>query len=231
MKIALCDDSSIFRNDVRTKVEKYFNSLDLVIDEYESGESLLKALQILSYDLLILDIEMGGIDGLETAKEIRHRGSDMPIILLTSHTEFAMDGYEMGVFRFLAKPVDEGKLYKALDDIAEKMSDERKVMLRIDGEDKMVRVNDILYITASNVYIDVVTKSETLVVRKKMKDMVEELPKELFIQIHRSSVVNVSYVKSVSTGDVVMSDGKKLSAAKPKLMELKSRLMSSMRNR
>jgi DNA-binding LytR/AlgR family response regulator len=231
MKIALCDDSSIFRNDVRTKVERYFNSLDLVIDEYESGESLLKALQILSYDLLILDIEMGGIDGLETAKEIRHRGSDMPIILLTSHTEFAMDGYEMGVFRFLAKPVDEGKLYKALDDIAEKMSDERRIMLRIDGEDKMVRVNDILYITASNVYLDVVTKSETLVVRKKMKDIVEELPEEMFIQIHRSSVVNVSYVKSVSTGDVLMSDGKKLSAAKPKIAELKTRLMSSMRSR
>nr|MCR5225859.1 response regulator [Eubacterium sp.] len=68
MRVALCDDSNIFRNDVKNKVEAYFNSLDLMIYEYESGESLLKALQILSFDLLILDIEMGGIDGLETAK-------------------------------------------------------------------------------------------------------------------------------------------------------------------
>jgi two-component system LytT family response regulator len=231
MKIALCDDSSIFRRDVRTKVEGYFNSLDLVIDEYESGESLLKALQILSYDLLILDIEMNGIDGLETAREIRSSGSDMPIILLTSHTEFAMDGYEMGVFRFLAKPVNEEKLYKALDDIVSRMSDDKKIMLRIDGEDRMISVSSIMYITASNVYLDVVMKDETLVVRKKLKDIMEELPEELFVQIHRSSIVNVSYVASVSTGDVVMQDGKKLSATKQKIAELKSYLMKSMRSR
>ncbi len=231
MKIALCDDSSIFRRDVRTKVEGYFNSLDLVIDEYESGESLLKTLQILSYDLLILDIEMNGIDGLETAREIRSSGSDMPIILLTSHTEFAMDGYEMGVFRFLAKPVNEEKLYKALDDIVSRMSDDKKIMLRIDGEDRMISVSSIMYITASNVYLDVVMKDGTLVVRKKLKDIMEELPEELFVQIHRSSIVNVSYVASISAGDVVMHDGKKLSATKQKIAELKSYLMKSMRSR
>ena len=231
MKIALCDDSSIFRNDVCTKVEGYFNSLDLVIDEYESGEALLKVLQSMTYDLLVLDIEMGGIDGLETAKRIRQNGSDMPIILLTSHTEFAMDGYEMGVFRFLAKPVDETKLYKALDDIVEKMSDDKRIMLRIDGEDKMIRVNDIMYITASNVYLDIVMKDETLVVRKKLKEILEELPNEKFVQIHRSSIVNIGYVSSVATGNVVMRDGQKLSATKQKIAELKAHLMKSMRSR
>jgi two-component system LytT family response regulator len=155
----------------------------------------------------------------------------MPIILLTSHTEFAMDGYEMGVFRFLAKPVNEEKLYKALDDIVSRMSDDKKIMLRIDGEDRMISVSSIMYITASNVYLDVVMKDETLVVRKKLKDIMEELPEELFVQIHRSSIVNVSYVASVSTGDVVMQDGKKLSATKQKIAELKSYLMKSMRSR
>ena len=144
MRVALCDDSNIFRNDAKNKVEAYFNSLDLMIYEYESGESLLKALQILSFDLLILDIEMGGIDGLETAKRIRESGSDMPIILLTSHTEFAMDGYELGVYRFLSKPVQEDKLYDALDSIIQKLGDEKKVMLRADGEDILVKGHVIL---------------------------------------------------------------------------------------
>ena len=231
MRVALCDDSNIFRNDVKNKVEAYFNSLDLMIYEYESGESLLKALQILSFDLLILDIEMGGIDGLETAKRIRESGSDMPIILLTSHTEFAMDGYELGVYRFLSKPVQEGKLYDALDSIIKKLGDEKKVMLRVDGEDILVKVNDIMYISASNVYLDVVTKDRTFLIRKKLKDMLSELPGDIFLQVHRSNIVNVNYVKSITNAEVVMQNGKKISATKQKAADLKMLLMKGMRGR
>lgn len=231
MRVALCDDSNIFRNDVKNKVEAYFNSLDLMIYEYESGESLLKALQILSFDLLILDIEMGGIDGLETAKRIRESGSDMPIILLTSHTEFAMDGYELGVYRFLSKPVQEGKLYDALDSIIQKLGDEKKVMLRADGDDILVKVNDIMYISASNVYLDVVTKDRTFLIRKKLKDMLSELPGDIFLQVHRSNIVNVNYVKSITNAEVVMQDGKKISATKQKAADLKMLLMKGMRGR
>ena len=231
MKIALCDDSSIFRNDVRVKVEAYFNSLDIIIDEYESGESLLKALQILSYDLLILDIEMGGIDGIETAKRIRNGGSDMPIILLTSHTEFAMDGYELGVYRFLAKPVQEEKLFSALDQLIQKMGEEQKVMLRVDGDDIIVKVNDIMYVSASNVYLDVVTKDKTYLIRKKLKDLMKELPEDMFIQVHRSNIVNVNYVKSINNGAVVMQDGENISATKQKASDLKMLLMKGMRGR
>ena len=231
MKLALCDDNSIFRNDVRVKVEAYFNSLDIIIDEYESGESLLKALQILSYDLLILDIEMGGIDGLETAKRIREGGSDMPIILLTSHTEFAMDGYELGVYRFLAKPVQEAKLFSALDQLVQKMGDEQKVMLRVDGDDIIVKANDIMYITASNVYLDVVTKDKTYVIRKKLKDMLKELPEDIFMQVHRSNIVNVNYVKSINNSTIVMQDGENISATKQKAADVKMLLMKGMRGR
>ena len=231
MRVALCDDSNIFRNDIKNKVEAYFNSLDLMIYEYESGECLLKALQILSFDLLILDIEMGGIDGLETAKRIRESGSDMPIILLTSHTEFAMDGYELGVYRFLSKPVQEGKLYNALDSIIQKLGDEKKVMLRADGEDILVKVNDIMYISASNVYLDVVTKDRTFLIRKKLKDMLSELPGDIFLQVHRSNIVNVNYVKSITNAEVVMQDGKKISATKQKAADLKMLLMKGMRGR
>jgi two-component system LytT family response regulator len=231
MKIALCDDNSIFRNDVRVKVEAYFNSLDIIIDEYESGESLLKALQILSYDLLVLDIEMGGIDGLETAKRIRDGGSDMPIILLTSHTEFAMDGYELGVYRFLAKPVQEDKLFGALDQLVQKMGDEQKVMLRVDGEDIIVKTNDIMYITASNVYLDVVTKDKTYLIRKKLKDMLKELPEDIFMQVHRSNIVNVNYVKSINNTTIVMQDGENISATKQKAADVKMLLMKGMRGR
>lgn len=231
MRVALCDDSNIFRNDVKNKVEAYFNSLDLMIYEYESGESLLKALQILSFDLLILDIEMGGIDGLETAKRIRESGSDMPIILLTSHTEFAMDGYELGVYRFLSKPVQEGKLYDALDSIIQKLGDEKKVMLRVDGEDILVKVNDIMYISASNVYLDVVTKDRIFLIRKKLKDMLSELPGDIFLQVHRSNIVNVNHVKSITNAEVVMQNGKKISATKQKAADLKMLLMKGMRGR
>lgn len=84
MKIAVCDDNAVFRSNIKTEVEHYFQSLDVLVYEYDSGESLLKAKKGTTFDLILLDIEMDGIDGLETARHIREEDTQVLIVLLTS---------------------------------------------------------------------------------------------------------------------------------------------------
>lgn len=130
MKIALCDDNAVFRSKAKTEVEHYFQSLDVLVCEYNSGESLLKAMKNTTFDFIILDIEMDGIDGLETARHIRKDDTQVPIVLLTSHTEFALEGYEVNAFRFLTKPLEREKLVKTLADVEKQIFSKEQIFGR-----------------------------------------------------------------------------------------------------
>ena len=90
------------------------------------------------------------LDGMSTAVKLRELDIDIPVIFLTSHTEMAMDGYEVSAFRFLGKPVDEDKLNKTLSDLKEKLVGGKHIVIRYDGEDIVVPVDDIVYIEVIN---------------------------------------------------------------------------------
>ena len=137
MKIAVCDDNAVFRSSVKTEIEQYFQSLDVLVCEYDSGESLLKAMKGITFDLILLDIEMDGIDGLETARCIRKDDTQVPIVLLTSHTEFALEGYEVNAFRFLPKPLEHEKLVKMLADVEKQIFSKSNLLIGVKKDGTM----------------------------------------------------------------------------------------------
>ena len=111
MRIAICDDEKILQEQLKVEIEGYFNSLDIMTVCFNSGEALLVDFEKNQYDIVFLDIEMNGLNGLQTAKYLHEKKKDLPIVLVTSHTELAMEGYEVQAFRFLGKPIDRNKLY------------------------------------------------------------------------------------------------------------------------
>lgn len=207
MKIAICDDNSIFRKEVKQEIESYFQSLDVLLYDFSSGEELLSKIENIEFDLFFLDIEMAGIDGLETAKKIREREKEVPVILLTSHTELAMEGYEVQAFRFLGKPLNRQKLYDALDTIMSQIHSDEKIAVMVDGSQKFISCQNIMYIKSENVYLNLVTKDATYLIRQKMKEQIAQLPEELFFSVHRSYVVNLMFVDGFDGKEVKMSDG------------------------
>lgn len=108
MKIAVCDDDLIFQRQIKEELDRYYRSLDVLIEVFSSGESLLEAVCADPYGFfcVFMDIEMPGIDGMETTRRLRKLNRNLPVIFLTSHRDLAMDGYELNAFRFLAKPVE-----------------------------------------------------------------------------------------------------------------------------
>ena len=206
MKIAVCDDNAVFRSNIKTEVEHYFQSLDVLVYEYDSGESLLKAKKGTTFDLILLDIEMDGIDGLETARHIREADTQVLIVLLTSHTEYALEGYEINAFRFLAKPLDHEKMVKMLVDVEKQIFSKERISVLVDGMEHYISEQEIRYVKSENVYIRIVTGKKSYLVRKTLKEQMKELASPFWFQVHRSYLINLNYVVSFDGKNVILTD-------------------------
>lgn len=108
MHIAIVDDLESDRRSLGDLLERYFESvgMNLAMDVYESGEAFLQRTTDSEYDLVFLDIFMKELTGMEVARQMAADGSRCPVIFLTTSMDYALEGYEVGAFRYLLKPVD-----------------------------------------------------------------------------------------------------------------------------
>ena len=231
MKIAICDDEKIMQEYLKKEIDFYFQSLDVLTLCYGSGEELLADCEKKQYDIVFLDIEMRGLNGLQVAKRLHAWKKDLPIVIVTTHTELAMEGYEGQAFRFLAKPVAREKLHAALKAVEEQLHNDEKILIVSDGLQRYIPCKSVCYIKCENVYLDIATINERYLVRQKLKEFMEELPEELFFQVHRSFVVNLSFVESFDGANVYMEDGTKIPVSKAKRDVFKSAMIHYMKGR
>lgn len=214
MKIMICDDEKYIRDDLKKRLEEYYNSMDVLVLPVSSGEELLKIVERERGDVfcIFLDIEMEGMDGLETARRLRAEYPALPILLLTSHTELALEGYEVQAFRFLAKPLRQEKLVEALRAVERTAGKQEQHKLRVVTGEREIYVDcrDIFYVKSENVYLNIVTTEQTFLMRGKLKELYTSLPENLFFQIHRSYIVNLSHIRSFDGKKLIMEDGGQL---------------------
>ena len=143
MKIMICDDEIYIRDTLKQRLKEYYSSLDVLILSASSGEELLRLVEREQGDVfcIFLDIEMEGMDGLETARRLRAEYPALPILLLTSHTELALEGYEVQAFRFLAKPLRQEKLVEALRAVEKSVRTADTHKLRVAAGDRELYVD------------------------------------------------------------------------------------------
>lgn len=105
MKIAICDDDLVLNRKLHQFIFETYHDIDLRIDEYRSGEEFLQKISTskLTYDLLLLDIEMDKVNGITVAKELKQLSPKTFVVFITSHDEFATVGYEVSAFRYLIR--------------------------------------------------------------------------------------------------------------------------------
>ena len=159
MRIAVCDDEERFLNDIRGHIYRICNSMDIVVDCFSGGKSLIKAFEKKGYDVAFLDIEMPEMDGIVLARKLRELSRDLNIVFLTGHVEYALEGYEVNALRYLTKPVREDKLKEVLRYVSGKLTGSRRIKVRLDGEDTFIDVGDIIYLEAQNQYIMIYTRN------------------------------------------------------------------------
>lgn len=214
MKIIVCDDEKYICEDLEKRLREYYKSLDVLILSVSSGEELLQMMEREPEEVacIFLDIEMKGMDGLETARRLRAEYPDLPVLLLTSHTELAMEGYEVQAFRFLAKPLQQVKFMEALQAMerSSRAAGRRKLCVPAGDREIYLDCQEIFYIKSENVYLSIVTEQENYLMRGRLKELSVSLPENSFFQIHRSYIVNLSHIRSFDGKNVLMEDGGKL---------------------
>lgn len=208
-KIAICDDADADRRYVSDMVKSWADHAGHTVhtDTFSSAESFLfHYAEESDYDILLLDIEMGAMDGVTMAKQLRKENDTVQIIFITGYSDYISEGYEVAALHYLVKPVKKEKLFSVLDRAAEKLWRNEKVLnFEVGGEMVRVPIYQIRYAEVFGNYVTVHAASDI-----HIKMTLGEIEKQLddrFYRVGRSAVVNLTQISRVTRTEIVLADG------------------------
>ncbi len=208
-KLAILDDRASDAAYIRTLAEAWAEKAgaQAEIRLFPSAEAFLFCYETeKDFDILLLDIEMGGMDGVTMARQVRRDNESVQIIFITGYTDYIAEGYDVQALHYLVKPVNDGKLFSVLDRAAEKLrKNERCLTLKTADGIMRVPLYEIRWIEVLANYVTVHGKEEV-----KVKRTLGEIEKELdenFFRIGRSFIVNLTMIRKVTRTQVHLSSG------------------------
>ena len=162
------------------------------------------------WDILLLDIEMGAMDGVSLAKRIRQDNEAVQIVFITGFADYISEGYEVSALHYLMKPVKQDKLFAVLDRaVAAIRKSQRVILLPLGGETLRLPVSHVQYVEAFSHAVAIVTETETMQVKMPISE-IEKLLGDGFIRSHRSYLVGLKHIARLSKTDVILDNGKTL---------------------
>ncbi|MCM1026434.1 MAG: LytTR family DNA-binding domain-containing protein [Roseburia sp.] len=206
--ICICDDSPEERASVSALVREWSrqSGTDVSVSEFPSAEAFLFEYEDLAPDIVLLDIEMPGMNGVELAKRLRAVNKLIQIIFITGFSDYIAEGYEVAALHYLLKPVSAEKLFSTLNRALEKQeTDGRKIVLETAVETVLLPIYEIRYIEAMKNYITVYAE-DAYTVRKTLKEMEGELDGR-FLRVGRSYIVNLRFVSRVTRKEIFLRGG------------------------
>ncbi len=227
IRIAICDDNkeTLVQNEMLIK--KCLKELNVLasIDTYLSGEFLQFDVQENKFfDLLLLDIEMPRKSGMDIAREIRKISPDSLIIFITSHSEYAIDSFELSVFRYIPKDAIKSKLFLAVKDALTyiELQKDRMYVISTPTRYEKIPYNTILYLQKDGKYTLFTTDRGETQIRKTLSKVYSELDQGQFVYIDRGCIVNLLLIMRLDDKEVIMKNGVALPISKKRLKELKT---------
>lgn len=226
MKVAVCDDEKIFREEIASLLKSYQNErkTDVFIDFFQNGDELLAAKY--SYDVIFMDYQLGGMDGIETCRCLRESNKDSVIIFISAYPAAALDSFEVNTFRFLAKPVNKDKLFKALDDYVYSIDYDSMLILNTHDGKWSAKTSDIIYLEAAGKHTFVRTTTETYEVHNNLKTIESMLPQAKFSRCHKAFVVGFAHIRNHSNTEILLDNGEKAYIGKRYLKQFKEGFQS-----
>ena len=213
IKCIITDDEPIARKGLKSYIEK-IDFLSLV-GECEDAIQLNTALKTLQPDLVFLDIEMPEITGIDLLSSL----VDPPkIVIVSAYEQYALKGYELNVADYLLKPVSFERFLKSANKIHELIEKEQKtesdyIFVKSDKQLKKIFLKEILLIESMENYVVIYTEKSKEVVYNTLKQIQQSLPCEIFLQVHRSYIVNINHIKAIE-GNQLNIDGHKIPIAR-----------------
>jgi len=200
-------------------LEKFINTFPM-LDLVGTCDNALETITFLhntEVDLLFLDINMPELSGLDMLKTL----SNPPkVILTTAYSEYALESYEYGVVDYLLKPIKLERFVKAVNKVVEMIqvkstktdkekTDSKNLFVKVDNTSYQLNYADILYVEAYGNYLKIHTANKSYIIRETMQNIENKLAGPVFIRVHKSYIVNVSFIEKI-TGNVIYLTGKEI---------------------
>ena len=224
LNLAICDDDT---NDIaimKKNILQYTIESDnnIVVSSYFSASDLLSDYKNHLYQIVLLDIEMPDINGMELARQLRDMDDDLLIVFTTSYPEYMHESFEFQPFQFITKPVDYTAIYKLFNNIIKKLYRNSKsiVIIDTDGEKNFVPLNDLLYISSM--------KENKLHLRYQLTDraLISKAEKRLsshgFVSPSRGFLVNLHLIRSINSTRLLLNNGFELPISRRRSKELQN---------
>ena len=226
LKIAVCDDEKYFGNKIKELLEGYLSERGLTGDIrlFLSGkEFLLRKEEIISYDIVFLDINMSETDGIQTAMGIRSFHSETEIVFVTACINYALEGYKVNAIRYIMKDTLEAAVPECMDAILKKRQLKQVAFPFMEGEKKLYTDN-ILYVESRR-HKAVFTCLEETALQYQIYDKLDYIEEQLtgygFLRIQKSYLVNMKHIKKISNYTVWLDTGEELPVPRLKFQAVK----------
>ena len=221
MLVAICDDDVFFQKELQSVLFSFKAERRLHIDVYlyGSGEALLSDRK--KFDMVFLDYQMPGIDGMETAKELRKRNLTCSIVFVTSYPEFVFKSFEVQPYRFLCKPVAEEIITTLMTGFIREQKLLAPVTVLTDDGQVIIPSKDILYVEGDGKYCVIRTASKTYHCSKTLTQIHDMLPQHCFYRSHKSYVINLYGIGTFDNSKVTLTNGEVAKIGRSKAGEFK----------
>ena len=235
IRIAICEDEKIFRDNLIRLITEYFEEkgIEYFIDDFLRGEDLLKV-SLEQYDIFCLDVAIqDGMSGIEVAKKIREKVHKSDIIFTTSHQEEAYKAFEVNTLRYLLKPVQRDELAEVLDLALKRKEERESQVLVLNQGQKFIQIPlvDILYFETLDRKLKVNTVNKPYIVDNKINELDKKLSERNFFRIHKSYLINMTYIREHDQTTVTMQNGDVVYISRLKLKAFKEKFSAFLRRK
>ena len=215
MKIAVCDDEEKIRNVILSELKSSFPDDEII--SFGIGEDVLRSVEQDGYmpNIILLDIMMPGVSGMDVARKLRDISDDVVIIFITGEKQYVFDAFDVRAFHFLVKPFSNEKLVSVIKAAKEEIAkatlkpQKKYVMLNSRGSHIRLCASDIIFAEVYGARIIVHTRTDEIEYYGHLSEL-EKLVGDGFFRTHRGYLVNLRFVKKYDAGKCYMSKGEAL---------------------
>lgn len=210
MKIAICDDEKEWQGILSTLLNEYGAERheDIFITYFNNGRSLVESEK--KFDIIFMDYQMDKLNGIEAARKINALNNGGIIIFVSAYTNVALDAFEVRAYRFLAKPINREKLFKAIDDYRTEMDSDNFLIFKTHDGTVRIRVSEIVYVEGVQSHSKIYTIDSDYEILINLKAIGNKLPPDKFFRCHKAFITSFLHIKFHDNSEITYDNGSKI---------------------